>query len=241
MDTEAELRDQLATLTRIFAMRGLLGLHGHVSVYDPPSGRIYMCPGLGWDKATTRPEDLFVFDVRGKILEGEGRRPPLEWPIHTALHATRPDALAVAHLHSPYATAFAVARCEFRPALLSADLFCDGVPIYTERRLITTPEQGQRVAELIGNRRAVLLRNHGTVVAAGDLQELLYACVLLEDSARAAVEAATLGEVDFLGPDDASLENDASVTIRARLAWNYFTSLEARWDRQPPVGGGPLA
>ncbi|MGH3523252.1 MAG: hypothetical protein ACRDU4_10620 [Mycobacterium sp.] len=48
--------------------------------------------------------------------------------------------LAVAHLHSRYATAFAVARCEFRPALLSGDLFCDGVPIYAERRLITTPE-----------------------------------------------------------------------------------------------------
>jgi len=241
MSTEAELRDQLATLTRIFAMRGLLGLHGHISGYDPESGRIYMCPGFGWDKATTRPEDLFVFDLQGTIIEGVGRRPPLEWPIHTALHAARPDARAVAHLHSPYATAFAVVRREFRPVLLAGGLFAGGIPIFPERHLITTRELGQRVATLVGGGRAALLRNHGTVVAASDLQELLFTSLLLEDNARAAVQAAGLGELDFLDPEDSGdVETNATLGIRARLAWDYFAHLEARWDRQPPAGGGPL-
>src|SRR3954467_2222157 len=123
MDTDGALQDGLATLTRIFAMRGLLGLHGHISAYAPERGHIYMCPGFGSDKATTQRDDLFVFDPDGRILVGEGRRPPLEWPIHTALHRLRPDARAVAHLHSPYATLFAVTRQEFRPVLLSAALF----------------------------------------------------------------------------------------------------------------------
>src|SRR5438093_11775482 len=183
MSKEPELREQIATLTRIFAMRGLLGIHGHVSAYDPDAGRIYMCPGFGWDKATTRPEDLFVFDIDGKILEGEGRRVPLEWPIHTALHAARPDARAIGHLHSPYATAFAIARTEFRPVLLSSGMFAAGVPIYPERHLITTPERGDAVAKLVGNGRAALLRNHGTVIAASDVEELLFSSVLLEDTA----------------------------------------------------------
>ena len=242
MSTEAELRDQVATLTRIFAMRGLLGLHGHISGYDPDSGRIYMCPGFGWDKATTRPEDLFVFDPQGKILEGEGRRVPIEWPIHTTLHATRPDALAVAHLHSRYATAFAVTGRELRPVLLSGALFAEGVPIFPEQRLITTPELSQRVTQLIGGRPAALLRNHGTVVAARSLQELLLVSMLLEDTARAAVEAAPLGDLDFLDPEESGrFERDATLDVRARLAWNYFVGQEARWDRQPPIGGGPLA
>lgn len=242
MSTEAELRDQVATLTRIFAMRGLLGLHGHISAYEPDRGRIYMCPGMGWDKATTRSEDLFVLDPEGKILEGEGRRVPLEWPIHTALHAARPDVLAVAHLHSPYATAFAVVRREFRPVLLSGALFAGGVPIYPEQHLITTPQQGRDVAKLIGDGRAALLRNHGVVVGASGLEELLMVSVLLEDTARAGVEAAALGELDFLGPEHAGrVEADATVQVRARLVWSYFAAMEARWDRQPPVGGGPIA
>src|SRR4051812_6055223 len=177
MSSEAELRDKLATLTRIFAMRGLLGIHGHVSVYDPESGRMYICPGFGWDKASTQPDDHFVFTLAGEMLEGQGRRVPIEWPIHTALHAARPDVLAVAHLHSPFATAFAIARTEFRPVLLAGALFAKGIPIYPERHLITTNERARAVADLIGPGRAALLRNHGTVVAAADIEELLFASV----------------------------------------------------------------
>ncbi len=241
MSREAELREKIATLTRIFAMRGLLGIHGHISAYDPDADRMYICPGFGWDKAMTRPEDLFVFNLKGDVLEGQGRRVPLEWPIHTALHAARPDVLAVGHLHSPFATAFAVTRQQFRPVLLSGALFASGVPTYPEQHLITTHERGRAVADLIGSGRAALLRNHGTVVAASDPEELLLASMLLEDNARAAVEAAPLGELDFLEPQQsANAEADATIKDRARLAWSYFAQMEARWDRQPPVGGGPL-
>ena len=237
MSTEAELRDRVATLTRIFAMRGLLGLHGHISAFDPDIGRVYMSPGFGWDKASTQPDDLFVFDLAGEIVEGAGRRPPLEWWIHTVLHGRRPELGAIAHLHAPYATAFAIAKREFRPVLLSGSVFAEGVPLFEERALITTPDLGERVADAIGAHRALLLRNHGIVVASADLAELLYTSVLLEDSARAAVEASALGELDFLGPADSGVQA-ASLSIRAQLAWNYFVGLEGRWDRQPPPGGG---
>jgi len=241
MSKESELRDKIATLTRIFAMRGLLGLHGHISAYDPEADRMYICPGFGWDKATTRPEDLFVFNLRGDILEGQGRRVPLEWPIHTALHAARPDVLAVGHLHSPFATAFAVTRSQLRPVQISGALFAGGIPVYAERHLITTPERGDSVAQVVGSGRAALLRNHGTVVAAADSEELLLSSLLLEDNARAAVEAAPLGELDFLPYEQsASAEADATIRDRARLAWSYFAQQEARWDRQPALGSGPL-
>jgi len=240
-NAEADLREQVATLTRIFAMRGLLGVHGHISAYAPEIGRIFMSPGLGSDKPTARAEDLFVFDVQGHILEGEGRRPPLEWPIHTAIHAARPDARAVAHLHAPYATLFAVGQREYRPVLLAARWFAGGLKVYTEPHLITTPERGQRVTELLGDDAALLLRAHGIVVAANSLQELLYISVTLEDNARAAVQAAALGQLDFLGPEDFQDEDPGATTsIRARLVWDYFARLEARWDRQPPFGVGAL-
>jgi ribulose-5-phosphate 4-epimerase/fuculose-1-phosphate aldolase len=239
MSSEAELRDKVATLTRIFTMRGLLGMHGHISVFDPDTGRIYMCPGFAFDKAMTRPEDLFVMDLKGTILEGQGRRVPLEWPIHTVLHARRPEVLAVGHLHSPYATSFAAVRKEFRPVLLQGSMFADGMPIFPERCLITTPDLGERVADVVGKGRGALLRNHGTAIAATDLEELLFVSVILEDTARAAVEAAALGEPDYLDPEDAAADV-AGIKVRAQLAWNYFSALEARWDRQPLVGSGPL-
>jgi ribulose-5-phosphate 4-epimerase/fuculose-1-phosphate aldolase len=238
--TEADLREQVATLTRILAMRGLLGVHGHISAYDAGGGRIYMCRGLGSDKAIARAEDLFVFDLSGQVVEGEGRV-PLEWPIHTAIHAARPDALAVAHLHSPWATMFAVAQRPYLPVLIAARWFAAGLKVYPEPHLITTPERGERIRELLGDDAALLLRGHGVVVAANNLPELLYVAVTLEDNARAAVQAAALGAPDFLGLEAfANVEPDTTMSIRARLVWDYFVRLEARWDRQPPFGTGAL-
>ncbi len=49
MTPEKDLREQLATCTRIFAMQGLIGLFGHVSVYQPESKTIFVTPGSGSD------------------------------------------------------------------------------------------------------------------------------------------------------------------------------------------------
>src|SRR5438445_239520 len=117
MSDESALREKLATCTRIFAMQGLIGLFGHVSAFDPQSRRVLMTPGMGRDKATLQGSDM---------LEGQ-MRPPIEWPIHTALHSVRADALAVAHLHSPYATLYAIAKREFAPVTVQGSFFVDGV------------------------------------------------------------------------------------------------------------------
>ena len=45
MADDRALREQLATCTRILAMEGLIGMFGHVSAYDPASGRVLLCPG----------------------------------------------------------------------------------------------------------------------------------------------------------------------------------------------------
>ena len=47
MVDEDTLRDRLATCTRILTMKGLIGLYGHVSAFDPDTGRVYVSPGAG--------------------------------------------------------------------------------------------------------------------------------------------------------------------------------------------------
>ena len=146
MTSEKDLREQLATCTRIFAMQGMIGVFGHVSVYQPETKRVLITPGMGSDKGSLRPEDMVPTDLDGKPLEGKNG-PPVEWPIHTALHGARPDALAVAHLHTPHATLFAIAKREFRPVTLQGAVFSAGVPLYPEAQLITNPERGNALLE----------------------------------------------------------------------------------------------
>jgi ribulose-5-phosphate 4-epimerase/fuculose-1-phosphate aldolase len=240
MTSEKDLREQLATCTRILAMQGLIGVFGHVSVYQPETKRVLITPGMGSDKASLRPDDMVPIDLNGEPLEGK-EGPPVEWPIHTALHGARADALAVAHLHTPYATLFAIAKRQFRPVTLQGAIFSDGVPLYPEAQLITNPGRGQSLMKIIGDKRAALLRGHGLVVVGQNLQEVLFASLVLEDDAKKTMQAATLGEVGTISPEECRLfGGEIALERRAQRAWNYFCRLEARWDRQPATGRSEL-
>ena len=240
MISEKDLREQLATCTRIFAMQGMIGVFGHVSVYQPETKRVFITLGMGSDKGSLRAEDMLITDLDGKPLEGrEG--PPVEWPIHTALHGARADAVAVAHLHTPYATLFTIAKREFQPVTLQGAIFSEGVPLYPQAQLITTPARGSSLLKVIGDKRAVLLRGHGIVAAGQNLQEVLFASLVLEDDAKKAMQSATLGEVGTISPEECrTFGAEIALERRAQRAWNYFCSLEGRWDRQPATGRSEL-
>jgi len=238
--SETDLREQLATCARIFAMQGLLGLHGHVSVYQPQTKQVLITPGSGSDKANLRAEQMIPADLDGQPLEGK-LRPPLEWPIHMKLHAARADALAIAHLHPPYATLFTIAKRPYKPITMHSGIFSKGVPLYTEAHLITTPERGAKLLQVIGDKRAAFMRGHGITVVARDLQELLHTTLALENDALKTLQAETLGEVGTLSAEEVGiLEEEIRIETVAPRTWHYFSTLEARWDRQPGSGRSEL-
>ena len=63
MTSETVLRDKLATCTRILAMQQLVGLFGHISTFDPETGRVYMCPGMGKEKTNVQPGASLARDL----------------------------------------------------------------------------------------------------------------------------------------------------------------------------------
>jgi ribulose-5-phosphate 4-epimerase/fuculose-1-phosphate aldolase len=56
MTSESDLREQLATCTRIFAMQGMIGVFGHVSVYQPETKTVFITPGMGSDREACAPK-----------------------------------------------------------------------------------------------------------------------------------------------------------------------------------------
>ncbi|HEY3305049.1 MAG TPA: class II aldolase/adducin family protein [Candidatus Binatia bacterium] len=239
MSSESESREKLAKVGRIFAMQGMLGLFGHVSVYDPAAKKVLLTPAMGSDKANFRGEEMVETDLGGRPL-GAGR-PPVEWPIHTALHAGRENALAVAHLHTPYATLFAIAKRKFQPVTLQGAIFSEGVPLYREAHLVTTPARGQRMVKVIGKNRALLMRGHGIVVVGKNLEEVLFAALVLEDDCKKSFQASCLGSLGIINPNECrAFGAEIALERRAQRAWDYFTQLEKRWDRQPATGKSEL-
>jgi L-ribulose-5-phosphate 4-epimerase len=249
--SDASIREDLAQCARILAMKGLIGLYGHVSAFDPAGQLVYLTPGAGSDRANVNAEDIWVLSKTGEVLEqpasggsagaGTGRI-AAEWPIHTAIHARRPDALAVAHVHAPFTTVFAIAEREFRPVTITgATLLGEGVPLFNELGLVVTPEQGQRLAETLGPRRALLMRGHGGVVAGGSLEEVVHAALTLEDNCLKAWQAAAFGPVRWFTEKECQAINQSRhPPTFGSVAWEYFTRLESTWDRQPATTDNPL-
>ena len=240
MTNETVLRDKLATCTRILAMQELIGLFGHISAFDPQTRRVYLSPGMGAEKAIVAADDILVSDLDGAVLTGD-RPLPAEWPIHTVLHRTRGDALAVAHLHAPYSTLFSISQRPFRPVTLQGSIFDAEIPLYTEPRLVRSVAQGESLAQVLGDRPALFMRGHGIVVVARDVEQMLYCALVLEDEARKAVEAAALGPFHCLTHQDCeAFGGRHALPDRSKRAWNYYCQLEHRWDKNPGTGRTPF-
>jgi ribulose-5-phosphate 4-epimerase/fuculose-1-phosphate aldolase len=78
---------------------------------------------------------------------------------------------------------------------------------------------------------------HGIVVVARDVEEMLFASLLLEDEARKWVMASSLGEVQpFSAEDCAAFGADADLSRRSHRAWPYLKGMEERWNGQPGTG-----
>jgi len=116
--------------------------------------------------------------------------------LHTEVYAQRPDVGAVVHGHPPYATAFGATSARLELLTHDAVLFADGISIFDETaELITEREQGRAVAEALGTRRAVILANHGVVVADKDVRWAVLGAITLERAIRLQAIASTLGEL----------------------------------------------
>ncbi|HEY3920141.1 MAG TPA: hypothetical protein VGL83_20290 [Stellaceae bacterium] len=67
-DDEMALRRKLAIMCRVLGMQNSIGLYGHVSVRVPDTDIVLMTPGAGSRKTRVRTDQIFVFDLAGKIL-----------------------------------------------------------------------------------------------------------------------------------------------------------------------------
>ena len=102
--------DALCELARGCAARGWVpATSGNFSVRDKATGRIHISSS-GLDKGLITTADLLELDAHGHVLSGEGK-PSAETGLHVVIYRDRPEAHAIAHVHSIWNTLLS-ARCE---------------------------------------------------------------------------------------------------------------------------------
>ncbi|MEO1092792.1 MAG: aldolase [Pseudomonadota bacterium] len=188
MTAETGLRELLCTLAKSMFDRGLTGgSTGNVSARTPDGGLLVSPTGTSFGRLD--PARLSRFDAAGSLVDGDP--PTKEMPLHTAFYDTRSAAGAVVHLHSCHAVAWSmmpeVDVDDFLPPLTPYAIMKLGrvklLPFFRPG----DPAMGDAVRGLAGKRSAVMLANHGPVVAAKDVEAACYAIEELEETAKLAL------------------------------------------------------
>jgi methylthioribulose-1-phosphate dehydratase len=95
--------DALCSMARWCAARGWVpATSGNFSVRDTASGRILISRS-GLDKGLITPADLLDLDAQGRVISGDGK-PSAEAGLHSVIYRDRPEANAVAHVHTVWNT-----------------------------------------------------------------------------------------------------------------------------------------
>lgn len=157
----------------------------------------------GIANADTSADDIVVCSLAdGAVVEGH-RRPSSELALHRAVYAARPEAGAVVHTHSPYATTFAVLRKPI-PAVhyVISRLGTSEVPVVDYTTYGTQALAEKAFAALGGSTRALLLANHGTLALGEDLDEAALNARVLEILAATYWRALSIGSPVILSDEE---------------------------------------
>lgn len=181
---EAELRNQMVRLCKSLFDRGFtVGSSGNVSAALSDG---YLVTPTNSCTGFLDPERLAKISFDGSLISGD--QPSKEVFLHKAFYESRPETGAVVHLHSSYATALSclddIDPEDCIPAITPYVVMRVGRVKRLDYVAPGDPAMGEMIRELDGRFAAVLLANHGPVVAGKDLQSAVYAAEELEETAR---------------------------------------------------------
>jgi len=157
LDTTEAIKEKMVLACKVLQNQGMVDGYGHLTA-RLPDNRILSTPHMPPGKVALR--DIIVIDAQGKKLEGFGE-PNGETAMHTSIYKARPDVSCILHYHPDELVAVSITSQGIRVVANCGVQFYRGAPIYDSPVLIRNSELGDKVAQTLGDRNAVLLRGHG--------------------------------------------------------------------------------
>ncbi|MEM6536771.1 MAG: class II aldolase/adducin family protein [Pseudomonadota bacterium] len=158
-------KSDFALAHRIIAYEGMHeGVHNHLTLMTAdPNDHFFVTPG-GFHFSDIDQDDVLVMSLGGALVSGGGEPNESAWCLHAPIHKARPDARCAIHLHSTYSTALMM-RADSRLnecASQAAAIFYNDVSYYDcYDGALREEEEGVRMAETLGEKSILVLRNHG--------------------------------------------------------------------------------
>jgi ribulose-5-phosphate 4-epimerase/fuculose-1-phosphate aldolase len=189
------MRVDLAAAYRLVALYGWDDLiFTHISARVPgPEHHFLINPyGMMFDEITA--SSLVKIDLSGnKVEESEYFVNPAGFTIHSAVHAAREDALCVMHLHTDYGIAVSVQKEGLLPISQQSLFPLSSLAYHDYEGLALNDEEKPRLVAHLGDKKNLILRNHGLLTVGTTVAEAFLSMFILERACKIQILAQSTG------------------------------------------------
>ncbi len=227
-------KQRLAAAFRMFSRCGFdEGVAGHITARDPELTDHFWVNPFGMHFGQIRVSDLLLVDDRGEVVEGSRPVNAAAFAIHSQVHSARPDVVAAAHAHSLYGKAWSSLGRLLDPITQDACAFYGDHALFDDYTgVVLDVEEGRRISGALGQRKAVILRNHGLLTVGQSVDEAAWWFITMERSCQAQLLAEAAGTPVLI--DESAAELTAS-QVGSRIAgWFSFQPIWDRISREQP-------
>lgn len=234
---EWQIRQDLAALYRLVAMHGWDDLvFTHITARVPGPGHHFLINPYGMLFETVTASCLIKVDLDGnKIIESPYPFNPAGYLIHSAVHEIREDAKCIMHLHTRAGVAVSAQKNGLLPISQQATVALGSLAYHDYEGIALNPEEKARLQQDLGDKLVLILRNHGTLVAAPTIADAWLFMYNLETACQIQIAAQAGGsELVMLDEDIIRLNCDnlaeATAGQGGQIAWAAMLDKVDRHD-----------
>ena len=220
-------KQRLASAFRLFAKFGFSeGVAGHITVRDPELLDHFWVNPFGMHFAHIRVSDLILVNEKGEVVEGNRPVNEAAFAIHSRLHMARPDVVAAAHAHSLYGKTWSTLGRLLDPLTQDACAFYEDHSLFADYTgVVYEASEGDRIAEALGTRKAVILQNHGILTVGSTVDEAAWFFITMDRSCQSQMMAESVGKPIPISHESALVAQKQ--VGNARVGWFQYQPL---WD-----------
>jgi len=235
-EAERAARVQLAACYRIFHHLGWTEMiFNHITLRVPGGEKLFLINPFGLHYSEVKASGLLLIDIEGNPVR------EAKWPvnragfvIHSAIHANVADAQCVMHTHTTTGMAVACLRDGLSPTNFYAAQLHGGVA-YHEFEGITVEEgEKTRLVASIGNKRAVILRNHGLLTWGPSVPEAFLALWTLQRACDVQIAASSAGALSPIANSVFAQTVRESGPGEKRVCDDVFAAMQRLVDAKDP-------
>lgn len=217
-------RVKLAAAYRIIALRGLDdGIAGHISLRVPGApGYFWVNPfGLFFREVTA--DNLVVVNAKGEIVLGGPIVNYAGFCIHSAIHEARPDVHCAVHTHPPAGSSYSALGQRLEPLDQTGCSFFEDHAVYCEYDgIVLSAGQAHGIVQALGDKRALILANHGLLTCAATVEQALIDMLDLERTCAVNLRALATGRPVRPVPPEAARQVRSVLTRPERFPFLWM-------------------